>query len=148
MVEKFNDENTEGYSEEQLAELNAIWEGARANPDNEGIDDSNLSERILTDYDSSKYFGVVDRETGKTLNGQVLERVQAGDAELLQIALIDCGMTISMVLYPDGAQWTPWNWDDRVNTVEDIPEAGYPNPWLRQDKHVGIMLNGLPRALE
>jgi hypothetical protein len=92
---------------------------------------------------------VSDRE-GNTLRGIVEDRVTVGDADLLQVDIPDTGdghgsMAISMILYPDGTQWTPWDWTNRVLIPEVIPETR----WLRQDKYgPGVMLNGLPRALE
>jgi len=87
---------------------------------------------------------VSDRE-GHTLTGDVVERANAGDADLLQVWIAEAGMRISLILYPDGTQWTLWDWNDKCESVEDIPE----NRWLRQDKYgPGIVINGLPRALE
>jgi hypothetical protein len=53
MVNKFNDENTEGYTESDLESLNEMWEYYRHDSRYAHIDDSNLSEKILEQYDSS-----------------------------------------------------------------------------------------------
>ena len=47
---------------------------------------------------------VSDRE-GHTLTGDVVERANAGDADLLQVWIAEAGMRISLILYPDGTQW-------------------------------------------
>ena len=53
MVKKYTDENTDEYSESDLESLNEIWDTYRADSRYSEIDDQNLSEKILEQYDSS-----------------------------------------------------------------------------------------------
>ena len=53
MVKKFRDDNTDGYSESDLEALNQVWETYRNDERYSEIDDQNLSEKILEQYDSS-----------------------------------------------------------------------------------------------
>ena len=94
-----------------------------------------------------KELKVLDRN-GNVINGIISEKMNVGDADLIQVDILDDGeywMTISMILYPNGHQWTPWDWTDRIKTKEEI----FNTRWLRHDGYgPGIMVGGLPRALE
>ena len=50
---KYTDENTDEYSQSDLESLNEMWNVYRADPRYSEIDDQNLSEKILEQYDSS-----------------------------------------------------------------------------------------------
>jgi hypothetical protein len=52
-MRKFTDENTEGYSESDLDALNQMWETYRKDKRYSHIDDQNLSEKIMEQYDSA-----------------------------------------------------------------------------------------------
>lgn len=52
-MQKFRDDNTDGYSDSDLDALNQMWETYRHDPRYSHIDDQNLSEKILEQYDSS-----------------------------------------------------------------------------------------------
>jgi hypothetical protein len=60
MADQFRDDNTDGYSADELAELNAAWARiSRAAPDPDGdwaIESmlDNWSETLLAEYDSGK----------------------------------------------------------------------------------------------
>jgi len=49
---KFRQDNTEGYSESDLAALNVMWEVYRSDERYSHWDDSNLAEKLMEQYDS------------------------------------------------------------------------------------------------
>lgn len=86
----------------------------------------------------------VDDRRGNLLEGEIVEHIKVGAADLLYIWLPDPGMRISMIVYPDnGAQWTPWDWMEGEIPADEIAE----HRWLRQDGLPAIMFDGLPTAL-
>ena len=52
-MSKYTDENTEGFSASDLESLNEMWDVYRPDPRYANIDDQNLSEKILNQYESS-----------------------------------------------------------------------------------------------
>jgi len=57
---KFNNENTEGYSESDLECLNEMWYAYRKDERYSEWDDQNLSEKIMDRFNSSQGWDLGD----------------------------------------------------------------------------------------
>lgn len=85
---------------------------------------------------------VSDRE-GNILDCEIIQQQQRGDAMVYLVHCDEIHGDLIVVEYPDGTQYTPWDWQDGYTKIpDDLGEVR----WLRQDGTPGIMLNGLPRG--
>ena len=53
-MELFREDNTEGYTETQLAELNQLWRSKHSDLDPDSDEGKHAQERLLAEFDSKE----------------------------------------------------------------------------------------------
>jgi hypothetical protein len=130
---QYTTENTEGYSSEDLATLNGIYEHRIALLDESERENLDLlqhvSEEVLSDYDVARDLvpdAIGSRDEGPLRVVRVVDLIPADDSEIT-IALLDVqtsdGLTLDgrlVCIMCDGSTEMAHGHHDRIRTHEDI----------------------------
>lgn len=146
---QYTAENTEGYSSEDLATLNGIYEHRIALLDEDERENLDLlkhiSEQVLYDYDLAGEWipYAIGSDGGPLRVVRILDLIPADDSEIT-IVLLDAqtsdGLTLEgrlVCILPDGSTEMARGHHDRIRTHEDIAtdnQGGWlprylPGPW-------------------
>ena len=147
---QYTTENTEGYSSEDLATLNGIYEHRIAlldEDERENLDYlQHISEQVLSDYGVARDLvpdAIGSRDEGPLRVVRVVDLIPADDSEIT-IALLDVqtsdGLTLDgrlVCILPDGSTEMARDHHDRIRTHEDIATDNQ-GGWLpREDRILG-----------
>jgi len=146
---QYTTENTEGYSSEDLATLNGIYEHriALLDEDERGNPDllQHISEQVLADYDAAREripYAIGSWDEGPLRVVRIRDLIPPDESETT-IALLDVRTSDGLVLegrlvciLPDGSTETArGGYHDRIRTHEDIASDNQ-GAWLPEEERV------------
>jgi hypothetical protein len=148
---QYTTENTEGYSSEDLATLNGIYEHRVAHAEQRENPDvlQQISEEILYDYPlvRDQVPDAICVDDGDSLQISTIQdlNVRTTPEGLVALALVDLDggdlPGVLLVIYPDGEILAQRDWQSPVDAIPmDLTEIQWPN-------NVIVCGDGLPRYL-